>query len=127
MKKIIILLLFISTSAFGQSKAVLESQVMQYVNRPRIEMALADQEIANITNAYISGGEERLDEYLARMNNTWYDGLDIYISDDTEELLDAMHSDQTAFFKNPEIKKAVEHTAFVNGTYVVVIFSFNRA
>lgn len=82
----------------------------------------AKQETENIMNAYVISGENGLDNYLDKMDASWYKGIDVYLHDDRDETSDIISSDEQAEFR--QNKSAMVTVAVEGEDFLIVIYSF---
>jgi hypothetical protein len=128
-KDLIIILAMIAMMVFISqlAKAQVDDQIISYV-------ASQGPEIADYPNisvftkrvmiAFINDGEKGLDLCLKKYSNSWYAGVDLYLSQDPDDIYEAMQEDEYATYKKKDITNATISIVSTESHTLVMVYSF---
>lgn len=107
--------------AQGDDKIIsyVAAQGPEIVDYPNID-AFTNQ----VMGAYINDGEEGIDICLKKDSISWYAGVDLYLSQNQEDIFEAMQEDEHATYKEKDIKKATISIVSTRSHTLVMVYSF---
>lgn len=98
-------------------KDVVRGSRVELVDSPK-----AYEAATYLSAIFLSNDSNALRNAMDKMDDSWYDGLDVYICDDEECLLDTIRADEKAYFR--QATTAAVFVARDEEVFITIIFSW---
>lgn len=119
--------LLLSLFFFTFSTCDLKQQCNDFLLENGVDIDLSERGdllAQDVLTAYMESDEEGVDLYLGSIETDWYEGMDLYIGEDYDAVLEAFERDDNAFYKHTE-KASISVAMSDSGTYVLIILSYS--